>query len=37
VADRARSPEARRRAESARYAKVAEEVVEQLGQMKGAR
>src|SRR5918997_880978 len=36
VADRARSPEARRRAESARYAKVAEEVVEQLGQMKGA-
>ena len=36
VADRARSPEARRRAESARYAKLAEEVVEQLGQMKGA-
>jgi predicted unusual protein kinase regulating ubiquinone biosynthesis (AarF/ABC1/UbiB family) len=36
VADRARSPEARQKAESARYAKVAEEIVEQLGQMKGA-
>jgi predicted unusual protein kinase regulating ubiquinone biosynthesis (AarF/ABC1/UbiB family) len=36
VADRARSPEARQKAESARYARVAEEIVEQLGQMKGA-
>ncbi len=36
VADRAGSPLARRRAESARHARLAEEVVDQLGQMKGA-
>lgn len=36
LADRARSADGRRAAESKRYARIAEEVVDQLGQMKGA-
>ena len=36
IADRGRDDERRREAQSRRYAKIAEEVVEQLGRMKGA-
>ena len=36
VVDRARTPDRRKAAESKRYAKIAEEVVDQLGTMKGA-